>query len=570
MRVVVLGGYGVFGSRIATLLVRDGMEVWIAGRRRSAVDAEVRRLGSLARPLEVDIDGDLSPIFEPNPQLVIDAVGPFGTYTDRPDPYAVPRACLHHGADYVDLSDDATYTQGIVALDEEAQRLGRRVLSGASSVPGLSSIVASTLVEDMSEVVSIETAILPGNRAPRGTSVIAGIVSQLGRSIRVWRGGVWRPTPVWGEPAAIRLAPDLKRVGRMIEVPDLALFPAEFGARSVTFRAGMEIWPLDRGMQILAMVRRRFPFAVTTRRAGWLRQLATLLEPFGTDRGGMRVAVVGRKAGGQEVELSEWCLVAEAGEGPFMPGIVCRTLARRIANEQKDIAPGARPCLAEATLEEIEDALGDLAVKTTRYRRPFPSLFRSAIGSNWHALPAEVRQLHDVHEMESFSGIARVETGRSFVARIVRTVFGFPNASESVSVRVKKTRHGLPGAPRERWERFFGRQRFMSQLRPSQRAGHIRERFGPLEFELRLEAEASGVNWHVERGWCFGVPLPGKLLPISHTREHVTSDGFSFDVGLHAPFGLGLIVRYVGWLKPDEEAAATSAISELAKQSAES
>ncbi len=32
IKVVVLGGYGVFGSRLAELLIRDGHEVWLAGR----------------------------------------------------------------------------------------------------------------------------------------------------------------------------------------------------------------------------------------------------------------------------------------------------------------------------------------------------------------------------------------------------------------------------------------------------------------------------------------------------------------------------------------------------------
>ena len=32
MKIVVLGGYGVFGSGLAELLLRDGHTVWLAGR----------------------------------------------------------------------------------------------------------------------------------------------------------------------------------------------------------------------------------------------------------------------------------------------------------------------------------------------------------------------------------------------------------------------------------------------------------------------------------------------------------------------------------------------------------
>ena len=55
--------------------------------------------------------------------------------TDGGDPYALPRICLRAGVDYLDLSDDAGFTAGIAALDAEAQAAGRRILSGASSVP---------------------------------------------------------------------------------------------------------------------------------------------------------------------------------------------------------------------------------------------------------------------------------------------------------------------------------------------------------------------------------------------------------------------------------------------------
>jgi hypothetical protein len=204
----------------------------------------------------------------------------------------------------LDLSDDAGFTAGLEALDEEARRMGRRLLSGASSVPGISSAVAAELCRGFDEILLIDTAILPGNRAPRGISVIASIVGQLGAVSSVWRGGVWRDQPCWSDPQCVRLAPDLIRIGRFIEVPDIRLFPRFFGARSVMFRAGMELGLLNTALRGLGVLRRCWPFKVTVRRARLLQRLANLLLPFGTDRGGMRVAVVGRRGG--TVNRREW------------------------------------------------------------------------------------------------------------------------------------------------------------------------------------------------------------------------------------------------------------------------
>ena len=164
MRVVILGGYGVFGGRLARLLLRDGHEVWIAGRSRERAERFAAEHGG--KPLEIDLRGDLAPILSPAPDVVVDAAGPFQAYGD--DPYRVARFCLRHRIGYLDLSDDATFTKGISELDGLAMGSGCFALSGASSVPAVSSSAVAALATDLDEIEIIETAILPGNRAPRG------------------------------------------------------------------------------------------------------------------------------------------------------------------------------------------------------------------------------------------------------------------------------------------------------------------------------------------------------------------------------------------------------------------
>ncbi|MEH6359814.1 MAG: hypothetical protein V7761_03690 [Amylibacter sp.] len=44
MKVLVLGGYGVFGSRICELLCKDGHSVIIAGRNMHIAHAREKRL----------------------------------------------------------------------------------------------------------------------------------------------------------------------------------------------------------------------------------------------------------------------------------------------------------------------------------------------------------------------------------------------------------------------------------------------------------------------------------------------------------------------------------------------
>jgi len=45
--------------------------------------------------------------------------------------------------------------------------------------------------------------------------------------------------------------------------------------------------------------------------------------------------------------------------------------------------------------------------------------------------------------------------------------------------------------------------------------------------------------------------LPRALSPVSKGWEYAEAARFRSDKALYAPFGLGLIIRYAGWLRPD-------------------
>lgn len=87
--VLVLGGYGVFGSRISMALARDA-RVDLIDRDAPAFADRIARL---------------------TPLVVIDAAGPFQSYDAQP--YRVAEAALAAGAHYLDLSDDPDFTLGI-------------------------------------------------------------------------------------------------------------------------------------------------------------------------------------------------------------------------------------------------------------------------------------------------------------------------------------------------------------------------------------------------------------------------------------------------------------------------
>ena len=76
-QVAIFGGAGVFGRRLADLLLRDGMQVWIIGRSGKTDDV-ASELGCHA--LRMDRSGGLDALWNIQPDIVVDCAGPFHAY----------------------------------------------------------------------------------------------------------------------------------------------------------------------------------------------------------------------------------------------------------------------------------------------------------------------------------------------------------------------------------------------------------------------------------------------------------------------------------------------------------
>ena len=538
----MLGGYGVFGTRLSAGLVADGWDVIVAGRNLAAAAAHCAVHGGRAMRLDRDGADFASAVAGLAPFAVVDAAGPFQGYGDG----RVVKAALAAGAHYCDLSDDAGFTTGIAAFDAEARARGLVVISGASTVPALSSAVARDLVAGLSDVHLIESTILPGNRAPRGLAVIRAILAQVGRPLRVWREG-WVQVPAWGAARQVRLAlPGLSlppRPASMIGAPDLVLFPQAFGARNVVFRAGLELGVMHHGLAALAWLVRLRLVRNLVALARPLQWAANLLKPFGTDQGGMLVRVLG--VGPDGPVARDWTLIASGGDGPQIPAMPGRLILRLL--QEGALVPGARPCLAEFSRAQAEAMLGEFQIRSGSTEEAAPYLFAQALGAGFDGLPPEVQALHRVMDARRWRGEGAVTRGRGMLARIVAGVMRFPAAVDKVPVEVVMQRVG----DSERWTRVFGTRRFHSVLR--WRDGVMTERFGALRFAIGLRVQDGVLHYPVVAGWAFGVPIPRALLPISAATEmagEVAGDGAArFDVALSLPW-VGLIVRYRGWLKP--------------------
>ena len=363
-RVLVIGAGGVFGSRLCEGLLRHGFEVVAAGRDAGRAESVAARLGAAFPGAVVEAvaldTATLTPdlLKATGAEIVADAAGPF----QGAEP-TTARAAVAAGLHYVDLADGRDFVAAFPALDGAARAAGVVALTGCSSTPALSNAVLDRLTEGWREVTSVEAAISPGARAPRGLSVMQAILSWLGRPVRVFEAGRWTTRPGWSGFYRRDFGQAGRRRVSLCDTPDLDLFPARFEPRErALFLAGLEPWPAHLGAWVLARLVELLRFDPVPL-AGLLLRVSSWFAVAGSDRGAMRVEASGVDGEGRAVQAI-WRLVAEPGEGPVTPSLPALAAIRAIAAGR--VEAGARACVGVLTLDDIvaEMAPHGLATET--------------------------------------------------------------------------------------------------------------------------------------------------------------------------------------------------------------
>ncbi len=547
-RILLVGGAGVFGSRLARGLVgTTDAEVLIAGRDLAKAQAAAKATGASGAVALDRSTATPAQIAALAPTLVIDAAGPF-----QESSLAFARACIAARVDYLDLADARDFVAAFPSLDAEAKAAGVRAITGASSTPAITHAALDELSQGWTRIDSIRAGISPGNRAPRGPSVVKAILSWVGAPVRVFEDGAWRTRPGWSGTTRHALPELGRRRFALTETPDLDLIPQRFHPREdAVFTAGLELALLHTGVGMVGAIRHAGIIRDFRPMAGVLQKLAALLNPFGSDRGGMFVEAFGRDADNRPVR-AEWTLVSPRVVGPYVPTLPALVMARKLLAGEP-IASGARACVGLLSLSALADDFKRHGFVTAIVQQPLTGAFEMALDEDFIKLPASVRASHREGPVARFSGTARV-TGASTLGWLAARLFGFPREAAAAPVKMKKT---LLAPGHEVWDRSIGGSRFRSEIRYAS-PGRVTEKFGPFTFTLAL-AVKDGRHVMAITGWRMGwLPLPAILAPRSVALEAAAEDGsFLFDVPISVPL-LGRLTHYKGSLTlcdPDERSS---------------
>jgi hypothetical protein len=360
-RVMILGGYGFFGSRIAAALARNPhIQLLIAGRNLDKATALAYQLGlraENARALDATHPQFAVQLRKLGVTTLIHTAGPF-----QEQNYAVARAAIQASCTYLDLADGREFVTGIVELDAAAKAANVAVVSGVSSLPALTTAVIDRYVGEFSRLDSVRSGISSGAIVP-GAATIRAVLGYCGQPFRVLENGQWLVEYGWLDrvdhefPKQIGMRP----LGRC-DVPDLDLLPQRYPSlRTASFHAG---FASNTAHGIVEKVAKRVRDGKLKSALPFTRPFAMIarwIQPLVSDRGAMFVTMEGIDTDGDALSLT-WNLIARDNDGPNIPCAAAIALTNKLAAGQV-LPAGATPCMGFLSVEDLLEPLKGLSIR---------------------------------------------------------------------------------------------------------------------------------------------------------------------------------------------------------------
>ena len=236
--VLIAGGYGVVGRRIATNLAADYPDrVVIAGRNPERANATAAAIGHGVRGRSLDIN------LPSSIAAALDDVAVVVSCIDQPV-RGLLHAAIERGLEYTDITPHLTELGRGAAyeqLDATARASGSRVLLGAGLVPGISNMMVAALVGTLGAAETIETALLLSAGDVSGPASFDYFLQEIVMRFDVHVDGADRPAHAFSDPRVVGFpAPVGPRHAYLFPFSDQVLYPRTLKARTALTRLALD------------------------------------------------------------------------------------------------------------------------------------------------------------------------------------------------------------------------------------------------------------------------------------------------------------------------------------------
>lgn len=248
--ILIAGGYGVVGQRIAADLAPD-YPVIVAGRRLGLAKATAAAIGygASGRELDVTVDASIA--------AALEGIGTVVSCIDQSQRRLL-HAAIDRGLRYTDITPHLVELGRGAAYEEigsSAQASGARVVLGTGIVPGISNVTVRAVAQMLGGADTIETSLLLSASDATGPASFDYFLQELTMPFEVHVDGADRPAHAFSDPRVIEFpSPFGPRSAYLFPFSDQVLYPRTMGTRTAMTRLAIEPASLGRLLAVLVRV----------------------------------------------------------------------------------------------------------------------------------------------------------------------------------------------------------------------------------------------------------------------------------------------------------------------------
>jgi saccharopine dehydrogenase (NAD+, L-lysine-forming) len=234
--ILIAGGYGVVGQRIAAELTPD-YPVIVAGRHIEQAKATAAAIGHgvRGRELDVTVKASIAPALE--------GIATVMSCIDQPR-RGLLHAAIERGLRYTDITPHLTELGRGAAYEEigaAARASGARVVLGTGIVPGISNVIVRALADTLGGADAIETSLLLSASDVAGAASFDYFLKELTMPFEVHVNGADCPAHAFSDPRLIEFpSPFGLRSAYLFPFSDQVLYPRTLGAQTALTRLALE------------------------------------------------------------------------------------------------------------------------------------------------------------------------------------------------------------------------------------------------------------------------------------------------------------------------------------------
>jgi saccharopine dehydrogenase-like NADP-dependent oxidoreductase len=236
--ILIVGGYGVVGRRIASELAPDyPNRVVIAGRHLARAEMAAAAIGHGARGRSVDIAKPSSIA------SALEGVAVVISCIDQPGRLLLS-AAVERGLRYTDITPHLTELgrgAGYEKIDGAARKSGAKLVLGTGIVPGISNVIVRALADALGGADEIETSLLLGASDISGPASFDYFLQELAMSFDIHVDGKERPVRAFSDPHLVEYPPPVgAQRSYLFPFSDQVLYPRTMGVRTAITRLAIE------------------------------------------------------------------------------------------------------------------------------------------------------------------------------------------------------------------------------------------------------------------------------------------------------------------------------------------